>query len=480
MDGNSDKKIVKNKKRRQRFVLRLFFTVFLCAFIVTASLSTAVFAESPDYVNQQEWEVLKLTNEQRAQNGELEALTTFQDISAASRLRASEIISVFDHARPDGTLCFTALDSVPYLSLGENIAAGYSTPADVVDGWMNSPGHRQNILTQEYKHIGVGYVKKHWVQMFISGCETTNIAVSGVSDELQLSLNDDIASLGLMLEVKCNDHGVSYMPLENASYACRTNTIGTASLSIEYGGKKRSIPVFVNFVDVRPGNWYYDAVRSVWKEGILEGVSGTEFSPDTDMTRSMFVSALYRMDEALDAEDEDADNDEDASDMPGRTDDKADSFDMPDADDMSHTSDFAEFSDVKFSDVKDGTWYSDAVSWAAGIGIVNGIGADRFGPDEKITRQQAAVMLYRYYRYKDESASSVRRGLGGVIGSSLSSFKDGGSVAGYAVESMAWAVDSGLIGGTDSKAGNLLTPAANASRAQIATILMRFLSIVKN
>lgn len=120
-------------------------------------------------------EVVRLVNEERAKAG-LSPLGTFDTLTAAAQIRAPELITKFDHNRPDGTKCFTALGEAGvsnYYTAGENIAAGQRTPAEVVESWMNSPGHRANILNGDFTHIGVGYVQgggnygHYWVQLFV-------------------------------------------------------------------------------------------------------------------------------------------------------------------------------------------------------------------------------------------------------------------------------------------------------------------------
>lgn len=124
---------------------------------------------SSDYAT----EVARLVNVERAKAG-LKPLTVDTQVQAVAQLRAKEIKQAFSHTRPNGTACFTALDEqdVSYVTAGENIAYGYPTPADVMEGWMNSPGHRANILDSDYTKIGVGYVvidgTPYWTQMFIA------------------------------------------------------------------------------------------------------------------------------------------------------------------------------------------------------------------------------------------------------------------------------------------------------------------------
>lgn len=121
-------------------------------------------------------QVVTLVNRIRVANG-LNKLTTYDKLTEVAQLRAKEIETNYSHTRPDGTKCFTALEDAGIRSTtaGENIAKGYSTPEKVVDAWMNSPGHRANILNPSYTMIGVGYVydeyttdANYWTQVFIA------------------------------------------------------------------------------------------------------------------------------------------------------------------------------------------------------------------------------------------------------------------------------------------------------------------------
>ena len=174
------------------------------------------------------------------------------------------------------------------------------------------------------------------------------------------------------------------------------------------------------FPDVAEGDWFYDAVRCAYENGLMDGVGEGLFAPNSETTRAQLVTILYR----LAGEPE-----------PG--------------------------GDSGFSDVAAGTWYTDAVAWAAENGIVNGTTDTTFAPGEDITREQLVTVLYRYAESKgyDVSASA-----------DLSGYPDAGQVQDYAQPAMAWAVAEGIVEGVDGT----LNPAGNATRAQIATILMRF------
>ncbi|MGN0649902.1 MAG: CAP domain-containing protein [Oscillospiraceae bacterium] len=118
--------------------------------------------------------VLELVNEARAAEG-VGKLTTEEKLTKSAQKRAEELETLFSHTRPDGSSCFTMLDEfdVTYWSAGENIAAGYSSPESVVEGWLNSPGHRKNILNPNFSKLGVGVAFSengygiYWSQVFI-------------------------------------------------------------------------------------------------------------------------------------------------------------------------------------------------------------------------------------------------------------------------------------------------------------------------
>lgn len=124
-------------------------------------------------------EVLGLVNKERKKRG-LSALSLDEKLCRAAAERAKETVGLFSHTRPDGTDCFTILEEygIGYRSTGENIAAGQRTAKDVVAGWMNSPGHRANILSSSYEKLGVGLVKTssgygyYWVQLFVGNMKT--------------------------------------------------------------------------------------------------------------------------------------------------------------------------------------------------------------------------------------------------------------------------------------------------------------------
>ena len=176
------------------------------------------------------------------------------------------------------------------------------------------------------------------------------------------------------------------------------------------------------FTDVFEKDWFYGDVMFVYENGLMLGTSKTLFSPHGTATRGMMATILWRME---------------GSPAPkGKN---------------------------SFTDVVAGKWYADAITWAAENGIFAGYGKDKFGPDDPITREQLAAIFYRYAGYK---------GYDLTVKGNLDKFKDEDKVTDYAKMAMQWAVSSGLVKG---KSGNLLDPQGTATRAEIATMLHRFI-----
>ncbi len=175
------------------------------------------------------------------------------------------------------------------------------------------------------------------------------------------------------------------------------------------------------FYDVDQTAWYVDAINYVVKNGLMNGVSETDFAPNDQTNRAMLVTILYRLD-----------------------------------------GEPAVTKNIPFSDVAAGEWYSDAINWAAANEIVGGYGDGTFRPDRDLTREEAATILYRYATYKKYDVTTT---------ASLAGYTDAASVQSYATAPMSWAVGTELIGGTTA---TTLSPSGGAIRAQIATILMRF------
>ena len=182
--------------------------------------------------------------------------------------------------------------------------------------------------------------------------------------------------------------------------------------------------VTLPFIDVHPGDWFYDPVCYVYSQGLMTGTSATTFEPNTSLSRAMLVAVLHRLEGSPAA------------------------------------------SAGDFTDVSDGDWYAQAVNWAASVGVVNGFDDGTFQPNTAITREQLAAILCNYAQYKGFDTSTS---------GDLSTYSDAASVSDWAQESVEWMVGSGLLGGYDD---STLRPQGTTTRAEVASVLQRALGNV--
>lgn len=181
-------------------------------------------------------------------------------------------------------------------------------------------------------------------------------------------------------------------------------------------------PTTVSFDDINETDWFYENVKYVVENKLMNGVSDTEFAPNNTLTRAMLVTVLYR---------------------------NAGEPEVTEA--------------ASFADVDADSWYAKAVVWAEANGIVNGVSDTEFAPNANITREQIATIMYRYAQYNGDDVTAV---------ADIEAYADAANVSDYAVDAMKYAVGSGLING---KTETTLNPQDNATRAEIATILKRFI-----
>ena len=191
---------------------------------------------------------------------------------------------------------------------------------------------------------------------------------------------------------------------------------GTANVYVRFSGS--GLP----FADVPSGSWYYDDVAYVYDTGLMTGLTATAFGPNLSTTRGMIVTILWRMENEPAAK-----------------------------------------HGCPFADVRRGSYYEQAIAWASENGIVTGFDAATFAPDRAITREQLAAILFRFAAYRGMDAVTLRE--------NLSSFQDQAAISAYAVSALNWAVGEGLMQGT----GDKLEPTGNATRAQVAAMLQRFI-----
>lgn len=199
-------------------------------------------------------------------------------------------------------------------------------------------------------------------------------------------------------------------------------TLCALALTLSLCGGLAVPALAAGYTDVPAGSWYAEAVEKVTAEGVMNGTTGTTFDPDSFVTRGMVMAVLWRLA---------------GSPVPEGASD--------------------------FSDLQAWYYYADAVAWGQEQGIATGLGDGRFGGGDTVTREQLAVFLYRY---------ALATG-GEVAAGVLDPYEDAGTVHAWALEGMAHAVGAGLITGDSD--GNL-SPAGNATRAQLAIILQRLMT----
>ena len=180
-------------------------------------------------------------------------------------------------------------------------------------------------------------------------------------------------------------------------------------------------PTNLPFTDVKADDWFYSSVKKAFDKGLMKGVEAERFAPSSNTTRAMVATVLFRMDGEK----------------------KTDVENL-------------------FNDVAADSWFTDAVAWAAGKGIVKGYDDVTFAPDDSVTREQLVAMLYRYAAVTEKSEKD------------LSAFTDAASVSEWAAEAMTWAVDKGIILG---RGNGQLDPQGLATRAEVCAVLVRFLEM---
>ena len=425
------------------------------------------------------FEVLESVNEIRAQNG-LSKLVMNESLLETAMQRAAEIAILFSHTRPDSSLCFDLNDQMK----GENIACGQSTVAGVVDSWMSSPGHRENMLRDGYTSIGIGCVevggRYHWVQcfgtdegsvdcskpadqavteqiaiateVFEEGQNTSDVIFGEVATYsyelgiqaplLQLGLNTHTQFHAYLVDVTAdmsmflNDDSLVWESSDPEIATVENGMVRTMSRSgkvtitakTKEGYYTASAEVMVGssqlpFSDVGLSSWYYSSVEYVYNNGLMTGLNESTFGPGENLARAQLAVILYRLSGSPEVAYEDI-----------------------------------------FPDVPDGQWYTDAVIWAQEKGIVTGYSdSGTFKPGNNINRQEITTMMYRYAKYQGYSLEG---------GADYSSYPDAANVQEFAKDSMSWAVGNGIVTGKENP--TRLDPLGNTARAECATIIMRF------
>ncbi len=372
-------------------------------------------------INKSEWRVLRLTNIERAKEG-LKPLSMPSALQDACEIREKEVAESFSHTRPDGTKFNTAIsESFPLRGAGENLhkcTPGHETPDRAVEGWMNSPGHRANILTSSYGYLGVGMDGTSAVQIF--GIPKGQI-ISVTSSTGQLTFDTEESMLQEYLILTSSDGIVSYLPLDESyvkqngsQYTLDINAENPVVLTVGSASAEPSVSQSITFSDVRHDAYYANAVKWAVEKNITVGTTATTFSPDDTCTRAQILTFLWR-----------------AVGSPKAT------------------------AKNPFSDISASDYFYDAAIWASENGMVTG---SKFEGNTPCTRASTVT-----YMWKNAGAPQT---------DISNKFNDVASGSDYA-EAVAWAVKTSVTSGTSDTE---FSPDTICSRGQIVTFLNRALN----
>ena len=403
-------------------------------------------------------EVLTIVNKERANNG-LSALKMDRSLLETAMQRAAESSIYWDHIRPDGSYCFTANSKMTR----ENIAYGAWTAEQVMNMWMNSSGHKANILSSDSKSIGIGCFNyngvNYWVQCFGEDEAEGTTITENKNATSKISIEADYVDLRLersSMELKIGEsqynvienyecsYGLQLVKLNADSAIWKSSNEKIATVD-DYGNVKGITPgkvtisaiigemeltyevtIKLPFDDVNENDWFYNAVKYTYCNKIMSGLNGNTFSPNTKVTRGMLVTILYNL--------------EGHPSITGTS---------------------------KFADVQNkNVYFYNAVVWASNNNIVSGYANGKFGPDDNITREQLATILYNYCRYKGKYKT---------VYADYSKFTDNNKISDFAKWGMNWAVGNQIVNGSNGK----LNPQGTATRAEAAAMISNYCSKIK-
>ena len=346
---------------------------------------------------------------------EADVIVRGRTVSMGSAPVANEKISVtFSLKGPDGVL----ISKTKYENLPEKTTAFEVFQKAINENgykYTGSPSYVTGIITPDGTEISEKDYGKNSGWMYKLNGQFPDDTLSGCG----LSDGDDILMFFTKDYTKedYTSHGKS------SSGATTLPTTDTKKDDEKKNDEETKPQKEMKFKDIKDSDWHFTAVKFVFDKNLMNGVSEDDFAPSMSLSRAMAVTILYRL--AGEPEVKNTKN--------------------------------------VFSDAQEGSWYAKAVLWANENGIVNGMGDGTFMPDLDITREQLAAVMYRYCEFCKYDTKTEK---------DLSDYKDADRVSDYAVKALSWANENGIVNGSD----NLLMPSDNATRAQTAAIIMRFVN----
>lgn len=468
--------------------MKRFISLLACLALTLSMVSFgAAAADTTDIPNalcsEQAWAVLKLTNRQRIAQGLL-PLSTFSTLQSAADTRTDELVRRYAHTRPDGTNFDSAITQVGlnYTLAAENIAAGQTSPSNVLNAWMNSAGHKANILNDAVTHMaagytdqactiitetGVGQIRHGWAQLFMTdNCKFTSITPSQTS--VQIAAGESMESAGIYLTLKCSVHGESYLPLlDELCTGYDPSASGKQTVKVTYdkltanitvngssgggggggagggggsrpsGGGGSSAPSTPELDTGSADSWAVDWLNRADTAKLLTERTRTNFK--SDVTRLQFADLAVTLAEQLTGK----------------------------AITPAPAGSFTDTTDAMILKAK-------AAGIAAGY---ESDGKYQFRPVNPISRQEICVMLAHVFEY-------VIANGGQIPGFDTStevkgSFLDTASVEPWAIKQVALLTNNGIMGGKATDTGNALDPRANTALQESITLIVKLFDKAK-
>lgn len=296
-------------------------------------------------MTQDEWDVLRLTNIERAKEG-IPLLVATDVMQEVVHIRSTDLEEVYSHTRPDGSKPWTALDEIgiSYYLAAENIANGFFAPEAVVEAWMNSEGHRKNILNERLRFLGSGNSGRYWAQMFLAQNNIDCVAI-------------DLDTEHWYFTLELENGTIAYAPYDIEATPIVDGTVtfdypGTTAISVSEEWMEE---VTNPFDDVEVDDYYYNPVLWALETGVTAGISDIEFAPSRTCTRAEVVTFLWR----------------------------AEGCPEP------------ETTENPFTDVSSDKYYYKPVLWAVEQGIAAGTTESTFGPMDTCTTAHVLTFLWR-------------------------------------------------------------------------------------
>ena len=330
---------------------------------------------------------------------------------------------------------YEAKNNEKYINLSHNSIKNIScinnwviTTNTAACGWQSGGDPNERVLNLDFSYNQIEDITPVKNYLSLKKLNLSNNKIKDISSlkDYNFKLNEydgeDAEWVEALGEFKGIDLTSNYINVNNTNNQKAIQAFKIKKVTLNVANQKEAI-----FNDVTADDWYYTAVKYTYQKGIIKGATSTEFRPNAKFSRGMLVTILWRMEGE-----------------PKVTNAK------------------------EFADVTSGKYYYNAIRWATSKGIVNGYSNGKFGPEDNITREQLAVMLRNYAKYKGKNVSQT---------ADISKYKDSGKTSGYAKTSVQWAIAKGIISGKDN--GTRIDPQGTASRAEAAAMIYNYCIKIK-